>query len=167
MKLTDRGPIFYRQTRIGRLGKPFTIWKFRTMVVGAEKIGALVTEGGDPRMTAIGRVLRNTKIDELPQLWNVLKGDMSFVGPRPQVPRYISALAPRSARCSSIGPASPTWRRSSSGTSRRSWPRGGRGRLLHPLLPAAEDRVEPPIRAPGEPALRHLDHLQTLCPGNW
>ena len=94
MKLTDRGPIFYRQTRIGRLGKPFTIWKFRTMVVGAEKIGALVTEGGDPRMTAIGRVLRNTKIDELPQLWNVLKGDMSFVGPRPQVPRYIERLSP-------------------------------------------------------------------------
>jgi lipopolysaccharide/colanic/teichoic acid biosynthesis glycosyltransferase len=92
VKLTDRGPVFYRQTRIGRHGKPFTIWKFRTMVVGAEKIGALVTEGGDPRMTAIGRVLRHTKIDELPQLWNVLKGDMSFVGPRPQVPRYIERL---------------------------------------------------------------------------
>jgi len=94
VKMTDRGPIFYRQTRIGRHGKPFTIWKFRTMVVGAEKIGALVTEGLDPRMTAIGRVLRQTKIDELPQLWNVLKGDMSFVGPRPQVPRYIERLTP-------------------------------------------------------------------------
>jgi lipopolysaccharide/colanic/teichoic acid biosynthesis glycosyltransferase len=94
VKLTDRGPVFYRQTRIGRHGKPFTIWKFRTMVVGAENIGALVTQEHDPRITAIGRVLRKTKIDELPQFWNVLKGDMSFVGPRPQVPRYIERLTP-------------------------------------------------------------------------
>jgi lipopolysaccharide/colanic/teichoic acid biosynthesis glycosyltransferase len=94
MKLTDRGPIFYRQTRIGRYGRPFTILKFRTMFVGAEKRGALVTETNDPRMTAVGRVLRRTKIDELPQLWNVLKGEMSFVGPRPQVPRYIERLTP-------------------------------------------------------------------------
>jgi lipopolysaccharide/colanic/teichoic acid biosynthesis glycosyltransferase len=94
MKLTDRGPVFYRQTRIGRFGRPFQIWKFRTMVVGAEKIGALVTHQHDPRMTRIGRILRTTKVDELPQLWNVLKGDMSFVGPRPQVPRYIERLTP-------------------------------------------------------------------------
>jgi len=92
IKLTDRGPVFYRQTRIGRFGQPFIIWKFRTMVVGAEKLGALVTERDDPRMTAIGRILRKTKIDEFPQLWNVLKGDMSFVGPRPQVPRFIEHL---------------------------------------------------------------------------
>jgi lipopolysaccharide/colanic/teichoic acid biosynthesis glycosyltransferase len=94
MKLTDRGPVFYRQTRIGHFGRPFQIWKFRTMVVGAEKMGALVTHQHDPRMTRIGRILRNTKVDELPQLWNVLKGDMSFIGPRPQVPRYIEHLTP-------------------------------------------------------------------------
>src|SRR5689334_16976324 len=69
MKLTDRGPVFYRQERIGRFGAPFRIWKFRTMVVGAEKMGALVTEENDPRMTRIGRLLRKTKIDELAQLW--------------------------------------------------------------------------------------------------
>jgi lipopolysaccharide/colanic/teichoic acid biosynthesis glycosyltransferase len=94
MKLTDRGPVFYKQTRIGRFGRPFQIWKFRTMVVGAEKMGALVTQTHDLRVTRIGRILRKTKIDELPQLWNVLKGDMSFVGPRPQVPRYIERLTP-------------------------------------------------------------------------
>lgn len=92
IKLTDRGPVFYRQNRIGRFGLPFQIWKFRTMVVGAEKMGALVTKTNDPRMTRFGRFLRKTKVDELPQLWNVLKGDMSFVGPRPQVPRYIERL---------------------------------------------------------------------------
>src|SRR5580765_31280 len=94
MKITDSGPIFYGQVRIGRYGVPFKIWKFRTMVVGAEKMGALVTKTNDPRMTRIGRLLRKTKMDELPQLWNVLKGDMSFVGPRPQVPRYIERLTP-------------------------------------------------------------------------
>jgi len=94
MKLTDRGPVFYRQPRIGRFGVPFRIWKIRTMVVGAEAIGPLITQAEDPRMTRIGRLLRKTKIDELPQLWNVLKGDMSFVGPRPQVPRYIERLTP-------------------------------------------------------------------------
>jgi lipopolysaccharide/colanic/teichoic acid biosynthesis glycosyltransferase len=94
IKLTDRGPVFYRQNRIGRFGLPFQIWKFRTMVVGAEKMGALVTQTNDPRMTRIGRLLRKTKVDELPQLWNVLKGEMSFVGPRPQVPRYIERLTP-------------------------------------------------------------------------
>ena len=94
LKLTDRGPVFYRQTRIGRYGRPFQIWKFRTMVVGAENMGALVTHRQDPRITSIGRILRKTKVDELPQLLNVLKGDMSFVGPRPQVPRYIERLSP-------------------------------------------------------------------------
>src|SRR5215472_3011097 len=94
MKLSDRGPVFYKQIRIGRFGRPFQIWKFRTMVVGAGKMGPLVTQTHDPRVTRIGRILRKTKIDELPQLWNVLKGDMSLVGPRPQVPRYIERLTP-------------------------------------------------------------------------
>ena len=90
IKLSSRGPVFYRQTRIGRFGVPFQIWKFRSMVVDAEKMGTLVTKGGDPRVTWMGRILRRTKLDELPQLWNVLVGEMSFVGPRPEVPRYVS-----------------------------------------------------------------------------
>lgn len=89
IKLSDRGPVFYRQVRVGQFGEPFRIWKFRSMVVDADKLGLSVTRDGDPRITAIGRLLRKTKLDELPQLWNVFKGEMSFVGPRPEVPRYV------------------------------------------------------------------------------
>ena len=89
IKLTDRGPVFYRQTRIGQFGKPFRIWKFRSMVVNADRMGGSITSEGDSRITWIGRFLRKTKLDELPQLWNVLVGEMSFVGPRPEVPRYV------------------------------------------------------------------------------
>jgi len=87
--LDDRGPVFFRQLRVGRFGKPFRMWKFRTMVVDAEKIGAQITVGRDPRITRIGEKLRKTKVDELPQLFNVVTGEMSFVGPRPEVPRYV------------------------------------------------------------------------------
>src|SRR5882724_9025095 len=77
MKLTDHGPVFYRQTRVGQHGRPFRIWKFRTMVPGADTAGPSVTSEIDRRVTRIGRILRRTKLDELPQLWNVWRGDMS------------------------------------------------------------------------------------------
>jgi len=89
IKLTDRGPVFFTQVRIGQDFKPFRLIKFRSMVVNADKMGALVTGGNDPRITPIGKFLRKTKLDELPQLINVLKGDMSLVGPRPEVAKYI------------------------------------------------------------------------------
>jgi lipopolysaccharide/colanic/teichoic acid biosynthesis glycosyltransferase len=89
VKLSDGGPAFFRQRRIGLHGQPFWIWKFRTMIVDAERLGAHVTQEGDARITRIGRVLRKTKLDELPQLWNVARGEMSFVGPRPEVPKYV------------------------------------------------------------------------------
>jgi lipopolysaccharide/colanic/teichoic acid biosynthesis glycosyltransferase len=89
IKLSDRGPIFYRQKRIGQYGIPFFIWKFRTMVPGADSFGPSVTRNDDPRVTPLGRVLRRTKFDELPQLWNVFRGEMSLVGPRPEVARYV------------------------------------------------------------------------------
>src|SRR6266700_985632 len=89
VKLADGGPIFYGQIRIGQFGRPFRIWKFRSMVIDADKIGVPLTKDKDPRITRIGRFLRKTKLDELPQLWNVLVGDMSLVGPRPEVPRYF------------------------------------------------------------------------------
>lgn len=89
IKLTSPGPVLYRQERMGRGFRPFKICKFRTMVVNADRLGGLLTAGRDPRITPIGQLLRHTKLDELPQLWNVLVGDMSLVGPRPEVPKYV------------------------------------------------------------------------------
>ncbi len=89
IKLQDRGPVFFRQKRVGKDFKPFYIYKFRTMVVNAEKIGPPITKGEDPRITPLGKFLRKFKIDELPQLFNVLKGEMSLVGPRPEVSKYV------------------------------------------------------------------------------
>ncbi|MFH0962420.1 MAG: sugar transferase, partial [Planctomycetota bacterium] len=87
VRLTSRGPAFYRQTRVGRFGRPFTICKFRTMRLDAESDGrARWAETNDPRVTTVGRIFRKTRVDELPQLWNILRGDMSFVGPRPERP---------------------------------------------------------------------------------
>lgn len=85
IKLDSRGPVFFRQTRVGRFGTPFRIFKFRSMVPDAPKIGPYFTSDNDPRITCVGRVLRKTSLDELPQLLNVLLGDMSIVGPRPNV----------------------------------------------------------------------------------
>jgi len=89
IKLDSPGPVFFRQVRVGRYGKPFRIFKFRTMSVGAEREGAQLTVGKDRRISRAGRFLRHHKLDELPQLLNVLKGEMSLVGPRPEVPRYV------------------------------------------------------------------------------
>jgi lipopolysaccharide/colanic/teichoic acid biosynthesis glycosyltransferase len=94
IKLSDGGPIFYRQVRVGQFGAPFHIRKFRSMVLNADKMGSHVTKEEDSRITRIGRFLRKTKLDELPQLWNVLVGEMSFVGPRPEVPRYVDHFTP-------------------------------------------------------------------------
>jgi len=89
IKSKDGGSIFFKQTRVGKEGKHFKVLKFRTMVVDAEKLGAKVTTGNDPRITPVGAFLRKYKLDELPQLLNVLMGNMSLVGPRPEVPEYV------------------------------------------------------------------------------
>ena len=86
----DGGPAFFRQERIGRHGRSFRIWKFRTMVPDADRLGPHLTVGADRRITRLGGWLRRTKLDELPQLINVLAGEMSLVGPRPEVPRYVA-----------------------------------------------------------------------------
>ena len=91
IKLSSKGPIFFVQKRVGQNFKEFNLYKFRTMVVGADKKGPLVTSGDDPRVTKIGKILRRTKIDELPQLFNVFIGNMSLVGPRPEVKKYVMA----------------------------------------------------------------------------
>lgn len=89
---SPEGPVLYRSRRIGRWGKPFWFLKFRTMVVHADRIGGPSTPNDDPRVTKVGAVLRKYKLDELPQLFNVLRGEMSLVGPRPEVPQYVALL---------------------------------------------------------------------------
>lgn len=89
VKLSSRGPVLFSQQRMGRGFRPFSIYKFRSMVADAPQRGGPVTFGNDPRITKVGHLLRKTKIDELPQLFNVLKGDMSFVGPRPEAICYV------------------------------------------------------------------------------
>ncbi len=89
IKIEDGGPIFYIQERVGQGGRHFKMIKFRTMIRDADKIGSAITIGNDSRITRVGRWLRRFKMDEFPQLFNVLKGEMSFVGPRPEVPRYV------------------------------------------------------------------------------
>jgi lipopolysaccharide/colanic/teichoic acid biosynthesis glycosyltransferase len=97
VRLDSPGPALYRQVRVGRAGREFELLKFRSMVSGRSAKGPLVTASGDARITRVGRWLRSSKLDELPQLINVLRGDMSLVGPRPEVPRYV-AMYPRHLR---------------------------------------------------------------------
>lgn len=89
IKITSEGPVFFLQERLGQYEKPFFIYKFRTMVINAESLGKQITVKGDNRITTVGKVLRRYKIDEFPQLINVLLGEMSFVGPRPEVKKYV------------------------------------------------------------------------------
>ncbi len=95
IKLDSPGGVFFAHERVGRYGRKFKVLKFRTMVQDAPKRGGAITAGHDPRITRIGRILRATKLDELPQLWNVLKGEMSLVGPRPEVEQYVQLWEPQ------------------------------------------------------------------------
>ena len=104
VKCTSKGPVLYGQERIGKNGAPFKIWKFRSMVRNADKMGPLITASGDSRITPIGRLLRQSKIDELPQLWNVLNGDMSVVGPRPELPFYVRDYTPEQRQVLAVRP---------------------------------------------------------------
>lgn len=104
VKFSSSGPTFYRGTRTGLRGKPFLIYKFRTMVSNAEKIGGFSTALNDHRLTGIGRILRKYKVDEIPQLFNVLKGEMSLVGPRPQVSYYTNLYSTKEKIILSVRP---------------------------------------------------------------
>ena len=109
IKKEDGGPVFYRGVRVGRFGKLFRIFKFRTMVVNAEKLGGPSTADDDPRITKVGNFIRKFKLDELPQLINVLKGEMSFVGPRPEVQMYVDMFTEEERAILSVRPGITDW----------------------------------------------------------
>jgi lipopolysaccharide/colanic/teichoic acid biosynthesis glycosyltransferase len=109
IKKEDGGPVFYRGVRVGRFGKPFRIFKFRTMVVNAEKLGGPSTADDDPRITKVGKFIRKYKLDELPQLINVLKGEMSIVGPRPEVQMYVDMFTEEEKAIISVRPGITDW----------------------------------------------------------
>jgi lipopolysaccharide/colanic/teichoic acid biosynthesis glycosyltransferase len=104
IKLDSRGPVLYRGKRVGKDGRPFVMYKFRTMVLEAERTGPAVTYKDDPRITKAGRFLRRTKLDELPQFFNVLRGQMSLVGPRPEDPSYVAFYTPEQRLVLSVKP---------------------------------------------------------------
>jgi len=109
IKLTSPGPVFYRGVRIGRQGVPFRIFKFRTMVINAENLGGSATAEDDPRITPIGRFIRRHKLDEFPQFLNVLVGDMSLVGPRPEVKKYVDMYAEEEKAILDLRPGITDW----------------------------------------------------------
>ena len=109
IKREDGGPVFYRGLRVGRNGKPFKIFKFRSMVLNAEQIGGPSTSDDDPRITRIGKLIRKYKLDELPQLINVLKGDMSIVGPRPEVQHYVDMYTEEEKAILTVRPGITDW----------------------------------------------------------
>ena len=104
IKTTSPGPVFHRAERMGKNGDLFRLYKFRSMAANAAQVGAGITCAGDCRITPVGRVLRRCKLDELPQLINVLKGEMSLVGPRPEDPRYVARYTPEQRRVLSVRP---------------------------------------------------------------
>ena len=141
IKLDSHGPVFYRQVRVTQYGREFRIFKFRTMVQNADRIGSQVTVSGDSRITRVGKVIRSCRLDEIGQLLNVLGGSMSFVGTRPEVPKYVARYTPEMmatlplaaggdflgsrpcGRGCPPGPASATRTRRSCWTRRRTWTR--------------------------------------------
>lgn len=115
IKLDSAGPVFYRAVRVGREGRPFRVYKFRSMVKDADRGGPGITTADDERITKLGRLLRRTKVDELPQLINVFRGDMSLVGPRPEDPRYVALYTREQRQVLAVrpgitGPASVRYR---------------------------------------------------------
>jgi lipopolysaccharide/colanic/teichoic acid biosynthesis glycosyltransferase len=109
VKFTSRGPILYRGLRVGRNGKTFYLLKFRTMVPQAEQLGGSATSNDDVRLTSFGRVIRRYKLDELPQLWNVVRGEMSIVGPRPEVEKFVQKYSTEERRLLALRPGLTDW----------------------------------------------------------
>jgi lipopolysaccharide/colanic/teichoic acid biosynthesis glycosyltransferase len=109
IKMDSPGPVFYRGVRVGRGGKPFRIFKFRTMIVGADQKGPSSTAAEDPRITKVGKFVRRFNLDELPQFINVFKGEMSIVGPRPEVPRFVEMFTEEEKAILTVRPGITDW----------------------------------------------------------
>ena len=137
VKIDSKGPVFFRQERIGKNFKPFRIYKFRTMKVNAEDMGPLVTVSGDKRITILGNFLRKYKLDELPQLFNVIKGDMSIVGPRPEVKKYVELFNSDYKKLLKIRPGMTDWAslRYSEEERHLSLPKDWEGHYIKKILP--------------------------------
>jgi lipopolysaccharide/colanic/teichoic acid biosynthesis glycosyltransferase len=152
IRLTSPGPALYRAARIGKDAIPFQLYKFRSMVVDADRIGPAITVGQDPRVTPIGRMLRRTKLDELPQLLNVLRGDMSLVGPRPEDPRFLEQYTREQRRVLDVrpgitSPASVAYRNEEALLRGSDWERVYREQLLPAKLALdLEYAKEPTLR---------------------
>jgi len=135
IRLDSPGPVFHHGERVGQAGRQLRVFKFRTMVVNAARIGPGITAGDDPRVTRAGRFLRKTKLDELPQLINVVRGEMSLVGPRPEDPRYVALYTPEQRRVLSVlpgltSPASVRYRDEASLLQGDDWERIYRERVM-------------------------------------
>ena len=109
LKVNSNGPVFFKQSRIGLNGIPFDVFKFRSMRINSDKLGLITVGGRDPRVTSVGYILRKFKLDELPQLINVLIGDMSLVGPRPEVKKYVDLYTQKQRKVLSIRPGITDW----------------------------------------------------------
>ncbi len=147
IKVNSSGPVLFRGKRVGQGGVPFHVYKFRTMVVDAERQGPGITSAGDSRVTRVGRFLRRTKLDELPQLINVLKGDMSFVGPRPEDPRYVALYTPEQRQVLGVrpgitSPASLRFRHEETLLQGEDWERTYREEILPAKLEIELDYLE-------------------------
>ena len=137
VRIASPGPAFYRGPRIGRDGRPFAIYKFRSMVLGGHTQGAGITTRDDPRVTPLGRLLRSSKLDELPQLLNIVIGDMSIVGPRPEDPRYVAFYTAEQrevlrVRPGMTSPASVAYRHEESQLTGEDWEQ----HYIHVVMPA-------------------------------
>lgn len=175
VKLDSRGPVFFCQERLGRGGERFRIIKFRTMVVGAERLGTNISTTRDPRLTRMGALLRRSFLDEAPQLFNVLKGEMSLVGPRPETPDYAALFTPDERRIFSMrpgmaGPSTVAYSRDEAAILARQEDPGRyyRDHLLHERVRVDLRYVEHPslcqdLRILGQTALSVLSGLAALA----
>jgi hypothetical protein len=164
--LSSPGGVFYRAERVGKDGRLFKLYKFRSMVAGADKVGPAITVAGDARVTPVGKFLRKTKLDELPQLINVLKGEMSLVGPRPSRPNMSRSTPTNSAPSCAFALGSRRWHRSATAMRRACCTaRTGKRSILRKSCPRSSPSIwsTSPAPTPGKIYRSSFRHLERSC----